>query len=464
MKPVIHPRSLVWLLLGFLFLISLGSCSGPARPAGPTVEPELVPRTMTFPGYAAVKVECWGHRKSILLLETLQTQTLVTMPQRKLVWLDEELKTLKEYLPPVGSFLIDFAVHPSGAATALEILPEPGNDLFLKPLKARLTRFLTDGSLSMYALESGILPVVGGNPAFLFSLDRARIVPFGEESRVVMRWSDNSVHAYSLTYQSGTWGMSWDTVIEPPANLYPTGIIGGGFDNFHQGDRVCFVYLDVDETGASYVVVPSTVDVLPAHDSFFHESLLSGADEGHFDYGVSIITKLSPGGARTYSTLSGLGTNKRLLNVRSTSQAFYLTGRIRTGNLPQDWDSWVMAFDRSTGRALAEYSIDIQDGDMFWDLVPLDGSLLAVGSTNYTQNPSGLSVSDQRDNLAVVVDPSGVIQKRLFLPPGPEGRGNEVVSVKVVDGHWAIFAGLNNAPGTHAPVFSDAFVSVRSLD
>lgn len=424
----------------------------------------MVPIAMTFSGYAAVKVECSGHRKSTLLLETLQTQTLVTMPQRKLLWLDEELKTLKEYLPPAGRYLIDFSVHPSGAVTILEVVPEPGNDLFVKPLKARLTRFLPDGTEAAYWLEPGISPVVNGSPAFLFSLDRARIASFGEDSRVVMRWSDNSVHAYRLTYQSGTWAVAWETVVEPPANLLPTGIIGGGFDNFHQGDRVCFVYLDVDETGASYLVVPSTAEVLPAHDAFFNESLLSGADAAHYDYGVSIITKLSPDGERAYAKLSGLGTNRRLLNIGSTSQTLFLTGRIRNGDLPQDWDSWVMAFDKSTGRVLAEYAIDHQAGDMFWDLAPLDGSLLAVGSTNYTQNPSGLSVSDIRDNLAVVLSPEGAITKSLVLPSGPAGRGNEVVSVKVLEGHWAIFAGVNSAPGTHAPVFSDAFVCVRSLD
>ena len=66
---------------------------------------------------------------------------------------------------------------------------------------------------------------------------------------------------------------------------------------------------------------------------------------------------------------------------------------------------------------------------MFWDLAPLgDGSLVGVGSTNYTQNPSGLSVSDARDNLAVIVGLDGVVQKRLFSPAGPAGRGNDVCS------------------------------------
>ena len=100
---------------------------------------------------------------------------------------------------------------------------------------------------------------------------------------------------------------------------------------------------------------------------------------------------------------------------------------------------------------------------MFWDVVPLrDGSVLSVGSTNFVQNPSGLSVSDARDDLAVVLGPGGEVRARVSLPAGPAGRGTEVTSVRVVDGR-GIFAGVKNAPGTHAQVFSDAFLSLRPL-
>jgi hypothetical protein len=252
--------------------------------------------------------------------------------------------------------------------------------------------------------------------------------------------------------------------VEPPADLLAIGIIGGGFDNFHQGDQTAFVYLDVDASGVAYVVVPSTADVLPAHDAFFGEHLLDGADPDHFDYGVAIATRVSPDGTRSYAVLSGLGTNRRLLNVRASARTLWLTGRIRTGSDPGSWDGWIQSFDASTGQAVAEHGVDIQAGDMFWDLAPQDdGALLAVGSTHYTQNPSGLSVSDARDDLAVIVGPDGDVRGRVTLPAGPMGRGNEVTSVRIVDGR-RMFAGVKNAPGTHAEVFSDAFLSVRPLE
>ncbi|HEY1905697.1 MAG TPA: hypothetical protein VGG91_06630 [Myxococcaceae bacterium] len=444
------------ILIALLVLAACGTSPGTGNQPPPTA------RDATLPGTAAVRVEPWTDGRWIALAETLQSQFLVTMPKRKLVWLDAGLGVSREYLPPEGRFLIDFAVHPSGVATALELEPAPGNDLFLKPIRAWLTRFLPDGTTVSAELDSGI-PDTGETPPFLFSLDRGRIVPVGEDVLVAMRWSDNSVRAHRLEVREGTLRPAWTTVVEPPAILFSIGIIGGGFDNFHQGDTSAFVYLDVDSSGTAYVVVPSTADVLPAHDAFFGEHLLDGADPTHFDYGVAIITRLGPDGSRSYAALSGLGTNRRLLNVRATASTLWLAGRIRTGAEPTSWDGWLQVFDAATGHATAERQVDVQGGDMFWDLAPLDdGSVLCVGSTNYTQNPNGLSVSDARDDLAVIVGPDGAVRARLDLPAGPAGRGNEVTSVRVIEGR-AMFAGVKNAPGTHAEVLSDAFLSLRPM-
>jgi hypothetical protein len=75
-----------------------------------------------------------------------------------------------------------------------------------------------------------------------------------------------------------------------------------------------------------------------------------------------------------------------------------------------------------------------------------------------------LSVSDARDALAVVLDPLGHVEKRLPLPAGPGGRGNEAISVSIGDGGEVAIVGVENAPGTHAAVFSDAFLVVGHVD
>ena len=100
---------------------------------------------------------------------------------------------------------------------------------------------------------------------------------------------------------------------------------------------------------------------------------------------------------------------------------------------------------------------------MFWDAVALpDQRILAVGSTGYTQNPSGLSVSDARAALAVVLDAHGVVLGRLDVPHGDGIRGDEAISVVTAAGGIAI-AGMLDGPGTHAEVHSDGFLDVRDV-
>ena len=178
-----------------------------------------------------------------------------------------------------------------------------------------------------------------------------------------MRWSDNSVRAHRLEFHDGTFQPTWTTVVEPPADLLAIGIIGGA-GQLHQGDRTAFVYLDVDATGAAYVVVPSSPDVLPSHDAFFGEHLLDAADPTHFDYGVAIVTPaLSGRGAKLRRPL-GLGTDRRLLNVRATTRTLWLTGQDPHRKRSHQLGRVDQSFDASTGHVLAEHGVDVQGGDM----------------------------------------------------------------------------------------------------
>src|SRR6266404_2874293 len=149
--------------------------------------------------------------------------------------------------------------------------------------------------------------------------------------------------------------------------------------------------------------------------------------------------------------------------VRFAGTAAVRVSPARSGEwqLPGSWDGWILSSQAATGQVRYERNVDVQNGDMFWDAAALDGGrLLAVGSTNYTQNPSGLSVSDTRDSLALVLDSSDNVEKRIALPAGHSGRGNEAMSVTAGDGVHVAISGVQNAPGTHAAVFSDAFLVV----
>lgn len=378
--------------------------------------------------------------------------------------LGEGGQIVRSFAAPEGWLLVDAVAHPSGDVSVLSLRVDV---TAAYPLRATISRHGSDGALTERELLR--LPPPTGTepgPTFMSSLDRARLVARGEDLFAVVRWANNSVQAYRFVLDGGTLEQAWATWVEPAAPLLFLGIIGGGFDNFHQGDNDSFVHADVDGEENLYVGVASTADVLPSHDAFFGEDLLSQADPASFDFGTAIVTKIAAHGVRSFASLLGRpGRTRRLLNMRVAGDSVLLVGRIKTGDLPESWDGWILASQAASGRIQYERDVDVQSGDMFWDVVGLsDGRLLAVGSTRYTQNPGGLSVSDTRDALALVLDPAGDVAKRITLPAGPAGRGNEAMSVSLGDGDRIAISGVLNAPGTHAPVYSDAFLVVGVLD
>jgi hypothetical protein len=441
--------------LSLVFLVVSVGCSGAGdKPPGDA--------DYVFQGTAAVRVTPAKTGEWLVLFEKLQTQLLVTSPIRSAGLLREDSGIGQRYEAPDGWILLDAAAHSSGDVSLLIIKVD---DTQAYPLRVMVSRFMRGGGTAQYELQR-LVPVgePEAPPVFMASLDRARIVVRGDDVFALVRWANNSVQAYRLAFDGAALAQRWATWVEPAASLFSVGIIGGGFDNFHQGDSEFFVYLDVDADGSLVACVPSTQEVLPAHDAFFGENLMAEADPANFDFGTAIVTRIAPDGSRRFATLAGIpGRQKRLLNLRIARDTVLLVGRQKTGDQPDSWDGWILSSDLSTGEPRYEKTIHVQAGDVFLDAAPLtDGRIVAVGSTNYTQNPTGLSVSDARDPLALMLDSAGGVLRRIELPAGP--RGNEGISVTVAsDGRIAI-SGVQNAPGTHAEVFSDAFVAVRPAE
>jgi hypothetical protein len=420
------------------------------------------PAEMRFPGVAAVKVSAASGGRWLVLFEELRPELLVTTPIRSAA-LVAGPGIVRTFSAPEGWVLVDAAAHPSGDVSLFSLRVDSAEAY---PMRAMVSRIGSDGVVVERELNR--LPPPGGTeppPRFITSLDRARLVARGEDLFGVVRWANGSVQAYRLGVDGGTLEQRWVTWIEPPAPIFSVGIIGGGFDNFHQEDSSAFVHADVDGEENLYVAVESTADVLPSHDAFFGESLMAQADPESFDFGTAIVTRVDGRGARSPAALLGSpGRARRLLQMRVASGSVLLIGRIRTGHEPGSWDGWLLS-SPSSGEPGYERVVDVDGGDMFWDAVALSGGrILVVGSTSYTQNPAGLSVSDARDALGLVLDASGRVERRLSLPAGPPGRGNEATSVSVGERGEIAICGVENAPGTHAPVFSDAFLLVQKVD
>ncbi|HZY78210.1 MAG TPA: hypothetical protein VFE50_01710 [Cyclobacteriaceae bacterium] len=396
----------------------------------------------------------------VSLTETLQPQYLITQPKREISWMDGSFSEVGNYKAYDGWSLLDAVVHPSGQVSAVSVKLEIKTGNF--ELKVKMLRFSSAGSVTeteITQLPNATEPM----PVFPGSLDRVKLVAHGEDVYAVVRWRYNEVQAQRMAFEDGAFKTKWQSWVEPPSYVGTFGIIGGGYDNFHQGDRYFFVYADVDKLGNLYVAVPCHEETVYNHDDFFKENLMAETNPGEYDWGVAIVTRLSPDGKRVYSKLHGKSRHKRLLNMRVTDEGLFFTGRIKVSQESDGWDAWVFAADLN-GNVLYDNKIDVRAGDMFWDVNPLPGgNLLAVGTTDYYQNPAGLSVSDARRAAAFVVDVQGKVVKEIILPQGPAGRGSEAMFVKVLSNKSVLFAGAHNAPGTHASVYSDGFIAVRDF-
>lgn len=436
-------------------LTCLASCDHDLNITPDAILPEL---TTTIPGYALTKV--LRHRQGwVSLQETIQTQLLITLPKRKLVWYNDAFQEISSYEPPTNWSLIDAVVHKSGQVSAVILSLNMQQNSFFSIKLLRLENGITKS-------ETVLQPLPGTPETIYFpaSLDRVRLEVYDEDVYVVARWDSNQVEASRFGFNNNSFQLKWQTLVEPEANTGSFGIIGGGYDNFHQGDRYFFVYSGVDSKGNLFVGIPSHEELLINHDAWFHESLLSGANPNAYEWGVAIVTKLSSAGERLCAQLVGGSNQIRLLNMRVGEGNVYLVGRIKTGSEPGSWDGWIHAADSETGNRKFESQINIQDGDMFWDISPLhDGGVLAVGSKGYFQNPGGLSVSDSRLDMAVVLDNQGNMQNEIELPQGPVARGSEAMFVTLIGNNNILFAGVHNAPGTHADVYCDGFIAVRDL-
>ncbi len=444
------------LVAGILFT----SCDDQFIEEDPAPIIPLPESTTTVPGKQVLKVI--PHPGGwISLNETIQPQYLVTAPIREIAWLSEDFSRYSGYTAPEEWSLIDAVVHPSGQVTAAIINMSVKRAEFIR---IKLIRFKSDGS----QLETELFPLPKEGERIKYfpaSLDRIRLNAVGEDVYVVARWQYNEVEASRVSFAGGLFHTDWQMVVEPDSFCGIYGIIGGGYDNFRQGDRYFFVYSGVDSQGQLYVAVNSHEELLLSHDQMFGENLMAGADPSTYDFGVAILTKISPQGNRIWSKLEGKSRQKRFLDLSVSDDAVYLSGRVKISTEGNGWDAWVLAVEASNGSVRYESQVDIKEGDMFWDVEPLaGGQLLAVGTTNYYQNPAGLSVTDARTAAAVILDHSGKLIKSLEVPQGPAQRGSETMFLKILNGNSVLFAGAHNAPGTHAEVYSDGFIAVRNLD
>lgn len=397
-------------------------------------------------GQTVTKVRTAGNE--VVLLEERLHSIFEDGPQRTLALLQSDGHTVQPYMPPAGWSVVDFAVHPSGdisavltTATAVRIVRlDPAgsvriDQVFLDPLAATDPFFNYAGGLKN---DGALQPVL--------MHDAARLAPLGESLALVLRTGRNAIVAYRLDLDgNGAYRPSWRTLIEPGGSILLQGITSGTFDVFGQLQNHLEIFADVGSDGTlavGAVNAPLLNYTFQAHAEYFGEPIAASR-------GVLLTRVASADGHRLGSTVIDTQDRSELHGLRATHRGFVLVGRVLT-EVRTDGSGW-NAFTALVGQdgALGSYSVvDLDRGDVLFDAAPLpDGRYLALGTTGYTQNPSGESISESAQPLLALLNSDGSLERNLGYTGG--ARHNQLTTIAAFNGSW-LLGGMIDGPGTHS--------------
>jgi hypothetical protein len=431
-------------IVAALLCLTVSFCTGCGGSSTPPPSGNL---DLGVTGRTVTKVRAAGNEA--VLLEEQLTSIFEDGPKRTLAILQGDGHTLAPYAPPAGWSVIDFATHPSGdisvaltTVTGVRIvrLDRSGStrsdQIFLDPAAAVDPFFnYAQGLKNDDALQ----------PALMH--DAARVAPLGESLAVVLRTGRNAIVAYRLDPDAnGAYQRSWRTLVEPGASILLESITSGSFDVFGQLQNHLRVYVDVNpdaaEPAIGVVNAPFLNYSFRAHAEYFGEPIAA-------TNGVLLSRVAIADGRRLGSTVVDTQDRAELHGLRATPQGFLLVGRVLS-EVRSDGTGWnaftaIVGQDGSSG----PYNVvDVDRGDVLFDAAPLpDGRYLSLGTTGYTQNPSGESISEAAQPLLVLLNSDGSLAQNLHYAGG--ARHNQLTTIAFLNGRW-ILGGMVDGPGTHS--------------
>jgi hypothetical protein len=432
----------------------LAACGGGGGSPGDSPPPLL---SITIPGQAVIKVRS-GPQGIVALGEKPQAVNDTAPRSRKLLLMGTGGAQAGQYVPPAGWALLDFATHPSGEISAIL-----GTDMAL-----RLVRLNAAGAVlhdqPLLDPEARTDPSVDqagpNNPDSLvpaFSRDAARVAPIGEDLAIAVRTGINAAVAYRYDRTAAGFTRAWRTLVEPGMTVLGRFLSSGTHDVFDQLTNHAKVLVDTDGQGRVAVAVTggNATDLFHAHAVHFGEPTDTVGNGG-------IVTLLSATGTRLVSTVVDTAQLGELHGLRNTGNGFALVGRVRTERLPDGsgWNAFA-AFISQSGE-LRNYSvIHVDRGEVLFDLVAgRNSQFLAVGSSGYTQNPFGASISEDAAPMLLVLSETGAVVSRLPVQAGP--RHNQLRTLSRHGTHWLV-GGMSNGPGTHSGDADPALISADGV-
>gem|GEM_PF-3038091 len=419
--------------------------------------PELTAFRKEYPGQGVIKAEYSGG-SYLVVLETLSP--LERVPGVRRIELLDCSGTTVTAVNGESCDLIDAAVGKTGIF-AVGILDADGTESVM------LEKYDSSGK------KITSVAVTGETESNQVLDDRTRICLCGECVYVAVFKNDQTTWLYAFEPESLT--QKWSLMVEPDARRLALGMIGGTHDAFGQMTNPYTVFLDTDDEGCAYVAISVTggafSTTLTLHNKYFGESLvLKSASSGTGSTANdTLLTKVDPLGARLYSTVIGTTWQDELHGVQIFNGRIITYGRSALTSF-NDWDPYLTVNDCATGGEAFAKNYDFGGNEIFLaaGCDPATGYIYAGGCGGWTQNPEGVSVSEEGSKLFVSLNGgSGNPVERIALENG--ARQNQVCSVQYLEQNLILIAGWENGPGTHSGdenrqlVFADGYVEVRQL-
>jgi hypothetical protein len=477
--------------VGLILAVAVSGCRGGDRTKSDAGEPDAGP---DGGDQQAFRLERVNSRQGVGVMKLLPLKEgALALIERPLdgYWVgDRALMAFElsgvvrfEYAAPPDSNVLDFAVHASGEVTVvmasrehffLARLATDGGELARQELQdpqVTLDPHWPVGSEPEPAAE-GLRP---SSPSDLLPPE-ARLVSVGDSVVIALRTQTHSLLAYRYEWKAGEgFTRAWRKLLVPswkgpgPYLLVPDTATHDTFGQMLLGHAL---HLDADAEGRVYVatavaqdrsaIQKTTWTQVPAHLSLLGDEPPERTDQLNgvlpkMLTSATLLIALSDRGEDRYTRLLDFARAHELYGMRRLDDKLFFLGRTyaETQDRPE-FDAFVAQVDADSGEAQFARALDLEQGDIFFDIARHGDMLLAVGATNWTQNLEGFSVSNDSEMLAAMLRPdTGSLHCRLPLPEGP--RHNELRSVIAVPGGLGrrgslYIGGAENGPSSHTPV------------
>ena len=182
-----------------------------------------------------------------------------------------------------------------------------------------------------------------------------------------------------------------------------------------------------------------------------------------------LVTRIAPDGQRLGSTVIDTVQTSELYGLRLNGDDIALVGRVfsEVRGDGTGWNAYAAHVDRANGALLSYRVIDLDRGEVLFDIAPLaQGRFLVAGAAGYSQNPTGASISEQTTPLLAVLESDGTLKQRIDVVAG--ARQNQLRSLAARNSNWLV-GGMVNGPGTHsgdgnpALIVADGFVHETTI-